>query len=118
MLQPFKAYQPEIPGVLDPAKSTPEIRAIAHTMFYNPAPALNALHAPLLEVLGADDDIVEPATSVAVLEHLRASGHDVTTRVFPGVGHSLLTLNGSTIVGYADNYLEFITAWARAHSRH
>jgi predicted esterase len=75
------------------------------------------LRAPLLELLGEDDDVVEPATTIAALERLRATGHVVTVRTFPGVGHSLLL---TTPLGprYPADYLEFLTQWARDRVDH
>jgi len=82
-------------------------------IYYDPAPALSAVHAPLLEAIGANDEAVEPSSTLAVLDRLRTSGHDVTARTFPGVGHSLLIMDGGRILGYADRYLDYVVLWAK-----
>ena len=111
-----KANMQAFPPVMDPdLEDRRKFAAIANMMFYDPQPALNALRAPLLEAIGTEDEAVDPKTTLAALDRLRSSGRDVTTKTFPGVGHSLLKMQGTTILGYADGYLEFITAWARDH---
>ncbi len=111
----FADPHPELPpGIMDPAIEDPrKFSAFTHMIYYDPAPALSAVHAPLLEAIGANDEAVEPSSTLAVLEHLRTSGHDVTARAFPGVGHSLLKMDGERILGYADGYLDFVVQWAR-----
>jgi acetyl esterase/lipase len=110
----FDRYRPEVPATIaTPGKtSTGYFRAFANMIYYDPGPTLEALHAPLLELLGENDDIVEPATTIAALDRLRATGHDVTVRTFPGVGHSLLL---TTPLGprYPADYLDVLTLWAR-----
>lgn len=106
----------QLPYVMDPeVEDRRKFAAIAHMIFYDPQPALNALRAPLLEAIGTDDEAVDPATTLAALEKLRSAGHNITTKTFPGVGHSLLKMQGTTILGYADGYLDFIVAWANDH---
>jgi dipeptidyl aminopeptidase/acylaminoacyl peptidase len=105
------------------AKGTPEDRieqavSVKSAIWdsYDPLPALTSLRAPLLETIGANDEVVDPVTTLAALDHLSKSGQDITARTFPGVGHSLLIMKGTTILGYAEGYLDFITAWARDHA--
>jgi len=113
-----KANMQAFPNVMDPdVEDRRKFAAIANMMFYDPQPALNALRTPLLEAIGTDDEAVDPKTTLAALGRLRSAGHDVTTKTFPGVGHSLLKMQGNTILGYADGYLEFITAWAQHHTK-
>jgi pimeloyl-ACP methyl ester carboxylesterase len=101
------------PYVMDPeVEDRRKFAAIANMIFYDPQPALNNLRAPLLEAIGTEDEAVDPATTLAALEKLRSAGHDITTKTFPGVGHSLLKMQGTTILGYADGYLDFIVAWS------
>jgi len=111
----FADLHPELPpGIMDPDIEDPrKFSAFTHMMYYDPAPALSAVHAPLLEAIGANDEAVEPSSTLAVLEHLRASGHDVTARTFPGVGHALLIMDGTRILGYADGYLDYVVQWAK-----
>jgi pimeloyl-ACP methyl ester carboxylesterase len=45
---------------------------------------------PGLWLFGSADDKTPVQESVAVLDQLRASRHDITVRVFPDAGHGLL----------------------------
>jgi uncharacterized protein len=113
-LASFDHYRPEVPaGLANPVK-TPiaYFRAFTNMVFYDPAPAFNGMRAPLLELVGDSDDVVDPTTTITALERLRKTGHDVTIRTYPGVGHPLaiLTPQGWR---YPDGYLEFLTQWAR-----
>lgn len=113
-LADFRQSQPELfPNVMDPeVENRRKFASVANMIFHDPSPVLNAIKAPLLETIGENDEVVDPATTLAALERLRASGHDVTTKTFPGVGHSLLKMDGTTILGYADGYLEYIVVWS------
>jgi uncharacterized protein len=80
--------------------------------FYDPLPALVALNAPLLAVLGERDVNVEPRTTAAVLERLRREqGKDFSVRIYPGVDHSLFVWKRIP-PGYVSGYLNFIAGWA------
>ncbi len=111
----FADLHPELPpGIMDPdIEDRRKFSAFTHMIYYDPAPALSAVHAPLLEAIGANDEAVEPSSTLAVLDRLRTSGHDVTARTFPGVGHSLLIMDGGRILGYADGYLDYVVLWAK-----
>jgi uncharacterized protein len=111
----FADLHPELPpGIMDPDIEDPrKFSAFTHMIYYDPAPALSAVHAPLLEAIGANDEAVEPSSTLAVLGRLRTSGHDVTAQIFPGVGHSLLKMDGPRILGYADGYLDYVVLWAK-----
>lgn len=113
-LKTFERFSPEIPQVVrDPAAEDPRyFQAFTRMISFDPAPAFAALRVPMLAVIGENDDVVEPASTIAAFEDLRQQGRDVTTRVFPGVGHSLLVMDGDRIVGYPDGYLELLTGWA------
>jgi pimeloyl-ACP methyl ester carboxylesterase len=117
-LAEFQQFRPELPeGIMDPeVEDRRKFAAFTNMIFYDPLPALTSLHAPLLEAIGANDEVVDPVTTLAALDHLRKSGQDITAKTFPGVGHSLLIMKGTTILGYAEGYLDFITAWARDHA--
>ena len=114
-LAEFQQFRPEMPsGIMDPKVEDPrKFSAFAHIMFYDPGPTLNSVRAPLLEIIGANDEVVDPSSTLAVLDKLHGSGRDVSAKTFPGVGHSLLKMQGNTILGYADGYLDYIVAWAR-----
>ncbi|WP_435123574.1 alpha/beta hydrolase family protein [Micromonospora tulbaghiae] len=80
------------------AGTTPEsIAFIAGIADYDPAPALAALHCPLLAIFGADDLLVPVQASVrAVSDSLREARHaDHTIVVFPGADHSIRIYTGT-----------------------
>ena len=45
---------------------------------------------PGLWLFGSADDKTPVPESVAILDQLRSSGHDITIHVFPDAGHGLL----------------------------
>ena len=99
-------------SVASPAKRTPEFfSAFTRKMDFDPQPALMTMRASLMAVIGADEDVVEPATTIATLEFLKSNGHDVTVKVLPKVGHPLIIM---TPVGprYPEDYPEFTVRWA------
>ena len=113
-LSEFSNARPEIPSkVMDPAvDSRKKFVAFVHNIDFDPAPVLAKLRAPLLEVIGSDDEVVEPSSTIAALERLRARGKDVAILSLHGVGHSLLVMDHGRIVGYPADYLDSITDWA------
>ena len=66
--------------------------AFTRKMDFDPLPSLMTMRAPLLDVIGGDEDVVEPASTIAVLESLKTSGHDVAVKVLPKVGHPLIVM--------------------------
>jgi dipeptidyl aminopeptidase/acylaminoacyl peptidase len=116
-LQLFDRFRPEIPeDVLDPENEDPRrFAAFTRMILYDPAPTFAALRVPILAVIGEQDVVVEPRTTLMAFDRLRARGADVTTRVFPGVGHSLLIMDGERIVGYPPGYLDLLTSWASSY---
>ena len=57
---------------------------------YDPLPELQRMTMPGLWLFGSADDKTPVEESVAILDKMKSSGHDVTVRVFPGAGHGLL----------------------------
>jgi len=110
----FSDARPEVPAkIMDPAvDSRRKFVAFIHNIDFDPAPLLATLRTPLMEVIGSDDDVVEPKSTIAALERLRARGKDVAILTLPGVGHSLLVMDHGRIVGYPPNYLESILDFA------
>lgn len=112
-LKPFARFAPEIPQrVANPRERAPAFfQAFARKIYFEPEPVFRAVRAPLLEIIGANDDVVDAAGTVGALERLRSAGVDVTTRVLPDVDHTLLitTANGPR---YPDDYPEFAVRWA------
>jgi pimeloyl-ACP methyl ester carboxylesterase len=88
----------------------------ATNISYDPTPFLRELELPMLCVFGENDINVPTAKSVVVLKKLKTElNRDITTKVYPGVGHSLMTWKGITRCGYVAGYLEHIGDWARDH---
>ena len=72
---------------------------------------------PMLWVFGENDINVPTARSVAVLEQLRSElDREITVKVYPGVGHSLMTWKGVFTFGYVGGYLDLIGNWAQDHA--
>jgi uncharacterized protein len=111
----FASFRPEMPsGIMDPeVEPRQKFGAFTHMMYYDPAPTLSGLRAPLLEIIGAKDEVVEPDSTVAALKRVSASGHDVNVTVLPNVGHSLLVMDGERIMGYPSGYPDDVVSWAR-----
>lgn len=65
----------------------------------------------MLEIIGASDEVVAPASRIAVFERLRADGRDVTVRSLPDVGHSLLVTG--PVPRYPDDDPDVAVRWAR-----
>ena len=114
-LRSFARFAPLIPqAVRDPVLTSPAFfRAFSRKIEYDPLPAFLKAKAALLEVIGSDDEVVDPKSTIAVFEELRRNGRDVTVRTLQGVGHSLviMTPDGPR---YPDDYPEFVVRWAGA----
>ena len=112
-LRSFARFAPEIPqDVADPTKMPMTyFQAFVRKIDFDPDPVFRSVRAPLLEVIGTKDDVVEPESTIAAFDRLRAEGHDVTVRSLPDVGHSLLVTGPAP--RYPDDYLEFAVRWAR-----
>lgn len=117
-LHSFARFAPEIPQrVADPAtRPAAFFRAFTRKIFYDPAPAFRTLKAPLLEVIGDKDDVVEPASTIAALERLKSQGVKVTIHVLPEVDHTLL-VKGAASPRYPDDYPEAAVRWASEQVR-
>ncbi len=114
-LRSFARFAPEIPqNVRDPVH-TPSAFFIAFTrkIDFDPAPAFLSARAALLEIIGSDDEVVDPASTIAVFERLRRIGRDATVRTLSGVGHPLIIMTKEG-PRYPEDYPEFAVRWARA----
>ena len=113
-LRSFARYKLEEMPAQVPLLNPGVYRAASRMRYTDPVPVLVSLNLPMLFVLGETDESIEPSTTIAALERLRAVGKDVTIKVYPGVGHSLM--HGFP-PRYVDGYLEFVADWAAAHSK-
>ena len=103
-------------------ESLPEFDSEVYTrtaakVSYDPTPFLRELDVPMLYIFGEDDVNVPTARSVAVLEQLKSEfNRDLTIKVYPDVGHSLMTWKGIASGGFVGDYLELIGTWAQEHA--
>lgn len=113
-LPEFQDAHPEIPSkVMEPGVDRPEkFVAFVHMIDFDPAPLLATSRVPIMEVIGSNDDVVDPASTIAVMNELRARGKDATVLTLPGVDHTLLVMDHGRIVGYPPNYLDSVLNWA------
>jgi len=90
---------------------------LASDITYDPTPFLRELKVPMLYVFGENDINVPTVKSVAVLEQLKSDpSHDITIKVYPNVGHSLMTWKKVLNGGYVGDYLDLIGSWSKEHS--
>lgn len=117
-LPEFQDAHPEVPSkVMDPAVDPPKkFAAFVRMIDFDPAPLLAKSRVPMLEVIGSNDDVVEPASTIAVIKELRARGKDATVLELPGVDHTLLVMDHGRIVGYPPSYLDTVVNWAAKHA--
>ena len=102
----------DLPRELPPADPEANARRVAFYL-HDPLPPLLQMDCPLLAVFGAEDRLVNSAESVAILERLkRERRKDITTVVYPGVGHALTTWRGAPTF-YAPGYLDLIADWSQ-----
>lgn len=114
-LRSFARFSPLIPQtVRDPAITSPAFfRAFSRKIEYDPMPAFLKARAAILEVIGSDDEVVDPESTIAVFEGLQRDGRDVSVRTLHGVGHSLVIMT-SDGPRYPHDYPEFVVRWALA----
>ena len=115
LLHSFARFAPQIPQNLSDPARTPSAFFLAFTnkINYDPIPSFRNSKAALLEVIGANDQVVDPISTAAIFEQLRLEGRNVSVRILPDVGHSLtiMTKEGQR---YPEDYPEFVVRWARA----
>lgn len=82
-------------------------------IFYDPAPWLFKMDAPLLAVFGSDDQNVPTDAAVAALSHLRdAAGKDIEISIYPGRDHYFVKWYNVLTVGMPPDYFDQIGDWA------
>ena len=85
-------------------------------IFYDPAPWLFKMDAPLFAVFGSDDQNVPTDVAVAALRHLRdAAGKDIDIKIYPGRDHYFFKWHNVLTVGMPSDYFELIGDWAADH---
>jgi len=114
LLRSYARFAPNIPqSVRDPGTNPVSyFRAFTRMIEYDPYPAFLDAKAALLEVIGEDDEVVEPLSTVAVFERLRSEKkEEVSIFVLPRVGHSLI-LMAPDGPRYPEDYPEMTVRWA------
>lgn len=118
------ALHRDIPGAADvlPEKLGPydaqRYAAYAADLSYDPAPYLDRLEISLYYVYGGQDINVPTGKCVAALQGMIAEqGKDIGIRVYPDLGHSLLTWKGLFSMGYAPGYLDTLARWTSSQVR-
>jgi hypothetical protein len=88
---------------------------------YDPAPALRALHMPVLALNGSLDRQVLPSANLAGIRAATAGNRDVTATELPGLNHLFQTARTGGIGEYAEIeetmapvVLETVSAWIKA----
>jgi uncharacterized protein len=81
-------------GQLSRAEITEQLKA-TETGF-DPLPDLQRIRVPELWLFGDTDEHTPVSESTAILLVLKAEGHDITVKVYPGAGHGLLDTPPST----------------------
>jgi pimeloyl-ACP methyl ester carboxylesterase len=91
-------------GVLSDPRMT---HYVAHSS-YDPVPAFERIHVPLLAVFGEEDTVVPVPASIAAMRKAfdRADG-DLTVKVVPGANHGL-GVGGHLAKGYPDAVVEWV----------
>ena len=93
-------------------------RRFAARSAYDPDPWLRRIDVPLLYIFGETDINVPTADAVTYLDELRRTyPAELSTRVYPGLGHALFTWTGLLSAGYPPDYLPFVADWAAAQVR-
>lgn len=115
LLRSFARFAPEIPQTVRDPQRTPSAfyRAFTNKIYYDPLPAFQTANAAFLVVIGTNDKVVDPESTIEVFEQLRKNGHDVTIHTLPAVDHSLLIITKEG-PRYPEDYPEFTVRWARA----
>lgn len=109
----------EVPGAVEvlPEKLAPydaeRYAAYAADLSYDPAPFLERLDIPLYYVFGGKDINLPTDKCVAALLHMiKEHGKDIGIRIYPELGHSLVTWKGLFSMGYAPGYLDTLRRWS------
>jgi pimeloyl-ACP methyl ester carboxylesterase len=88
-----------------------------HILSFSPLPALGRVRCPVLGVWGEADPLTDaPRAARALREALSRGGNrDVTVKIFPQAGHSLMETPSRK--GMAPGVFDFLRQWVRARVR-
>ena len=88
-----------------------------HILAFSPLPALRRVKAPVLGVWGEADPLTDaPKAASAMREALSKGGNkDVTVKIFPSAGHSLMETPSRK--GMAPGVFDYLRQWLIARVR-
>jgi len=106
---------------LSPPRQSWAWRFWAMTNDYDPAPALQRVHCPVLALFGEMDPFIPAQASIAVMEPAlaEAGNRDVTFRVLPRAYHSLIETETGTeeempqFKRFTPGFIETVLGWLR-----
>jgi dienelactone hydrolase len=92
---------------------------------FDPVPALEKVHCPVLAVLGAKDTFVPAEKSARIWQAAlaKAGNKDVTIKVFPDGDHSLIACKTGGLKetararGFVPGYFDTLREWTQRHTR-
>ena len=86
------------------------IATLRRDAVYDPASAFQRVHVPMLALFGGADRVVPNEMSIAAMRTgFAMSGNKaLTTHVFPGAGHSLMTSNQPSPESFAAGYIRMM----------
>jgi len=89
-------------------------RLIGADMAYDTRPWLTKLEVPQYYAYGGRDVNMPTQQCVNYVESLRdATGRDITVKVYPQAGHSLLHWTGILYQGFVPGYVDELTTWVQ-----
>jgi pimeloyl-ACP methyl ester carboxylesterase len=87
-----------------------------HILSFSPLPALRRVTVPVLGVWGEADPLTDaPQAASAMLEALEDGNRDVTVKIFPNAGHSLMETPSRK--GMAPGVFAYLRQWLAARVR-
>jgi pimeloyl-ACP methyl ester carboxylesterase len=106
-------------------KDNPDWRFWRLIRTFDPVPALEKVHCPVLAVLGAKDMFVPAEKSARIWQAAltKAGNKDVTIKVFPDGDHSLIACKTGGLKeiprarGFVSGYFDTLREWTQKHTR-
>ena len=110
------AHADQVPEVVWPYDAD-EYAAFSADASYDPTPWLNQLNIPQFYAYGGTDVNIPTRECLPIVAALsKRPGADITVRLYPDLGHSLLTWKGLFTAGFPPDYLDSLGRWAASHS--